>query len=129
MTRAKAKGFTLIEVAVALVILSWVLGSAIFMVQQYADERLRLRERFFSSSVAWNRLMERYQESQGWNAKTERSRKSNKGIDEQAGQDWRWEMNIEAAMGQDLYRYEVEAGSTNSDRYTSSLSIFLIDRN
>ena len=62
MTRAKAKGFTLIEVAVALVILSWVLGSAIFMVQQYADERLRLRERFFSSSVAWNRLMERYQD-------------------------------------------------------------------
>jgi hypothetical protein len=99
------------------------------MVQQYADERLRLRERFFSSSVAWNRLMERYQESQGWNAKTERGRKSNKGIDEQAGQDWRWEINIEAAMGQDLYRYEVEAGSTNSERYTSSLSIFLIDRN
>ena len=65
MKKTKPRGFTLIEVSVALVILSWVLGSAIFMVQQYADERLRLRERFFSSSVAWNRLMERYQEAEG----------------------------------------------------------------
>ncbi len=129
MKRAKAKGFTLIEVSVALVILSWVLGSAIFMVQQYTDERLRLRERFFSSSVAWNRLMERYQQSEGWIAKTERRSKANNGIDEQAGQGWRWKINVESAMGQDLYRYEVEAGSENSDRYATSLSIFLIDKN
>ncbi|MCT2531429.1 type II secretion system minor pseudopilin GspI [SAR92 clade bacterium H921] len=128
MKKTKPRGFTLIEVSVALVILSWVLGSAIFMVQQYADERLRLRERFFSSSVAWNRLMERYQEAEGWNAKAERPRSSKKGIAEQAGEDWRWEMNIEAAMGENLYRYQVNAGLKDSDRFATSLSIFLIDK-
>lgn len=129
MSRAKVKGFTLIEVSVALVILSWVLGSAIFMVQQYADERMKLRERFFSSSVAWNRLMARYQEAEGWNAKADRPGGLEKGVAEQAGQDWRWEMNVEAAMGEGLYRYEVNAGSDSSDRFATSLSIFLIDKN
>ena len=124
-----SKGFTLIEVAVALMILSWVLGSAIFMVQQYADERLRLRERFFSSTVAWNHLMDRYQDSQGWIAKTENSSKQRKGVDEQAGQDWRWSMNIEAALGQNLYRYEVTVGSDDSERNAASLAMFMINKN
>ena len=44
-----ARGFTLIEVAVALAILGWVMGSALYLVQQYADERIRLREQFYSS--------------------------------------------------------------------------------
>ncbi|MGB0669150.1 MAG: type II secretion system protein, partial [Porticoccaceae bacterium] len=42
-------GFTLIEVAVALAILSWVLGSTLYVVQQYADERLKLRQGFFAT--------------------------------------------------------------------------------
>lgn len=42
-----AAGFTLIEVVVALAILSWVLGGALYLVQQYADERLKLRQGFF----------------------------------------------------------------------------------
>jgi len=47
-TKAKsAAGFTLIEVVVALAILSWVLGSTLYVVQQYADERLKLRQGFF----------------------------------------------------------------------------------
>jgi len=58
------RGFTLIEVAVALTILSWVLGSSLFLVSQYADERLRMRERFLATQVAWNQLMEQYGFSQ-----------------------------------------------------------------
>ncbi|MBT5104180.1 MAG: prepilin-type N-terminal cleavage/methylation domain-containing protein, partial [Porticoccaceae bacterium] len=54
----KKKGFTLIEVMVALFILSLVLGSAVQMVHQYSDERLRIRERFFANQVAWNHLLE-----------------------------------------------------------------------
>ena len=60
-----AAGFTLIEVVVALAILSWVLGGALYLVQQYADERLKLRQGFFATQVSWNRLLERYQDSQG----------------------------------------------------------------
>ena len=38
----RSQGFTLIEVAVALAILSLVLGGALSVVSQYSDERLRL---------------------------------------------------------------------------------------
>ena len=61
-------GFTLIELVVALFILSLVLSSAIYSVQQYADERVLLKDRFFAHNVAWNQLMKRYQVSQAWSA-------------------------------------------------------------
>lgn len=121
-------GFTLIEVAVALAILSWVLGSALYVVHQYADERLKLRERFFSTQVSWNRLFERYQDSQGWVPDSDRRGRQKSGIDEQLDQNWRWEIKIESAMGQDLYRYEVQSGLEDSEKFSGSLSLYLIGK-
>ena len=118
-------GFTLIEVAVALAILSWVLGSTLYVVQQYADERLKLRQGFFATQVSWNRLLERYQDSQGWVPDSDRSTRQTKGVEEQIDQSWRWEMKIEAAMGEDLYRYEVKSGVEDSDRVSGSLALYL----
>lgn len=122
------RGFTLIEVSVALVILSLVLGGAISMVQQYADERIRLRERFFSNSVGWNRLMQRYQYAQGWVAANEGDNGATQGVDEQAGQDWRWKMKVEAAMGKDFYRYEMQVGLAGSEAKNTRLSLHLIGK-
>ena len=45
----RVAGFTLIEVAVALSILGWVMGGALYLIQQYSDERIRLREQFYSA--------------------------------------------------------------------------------
>ncbi|MBT5577150.1 MAG: type II secretion system minor pseudopilin GspI [Porticoccaceae bacterium] len=122
----KARGFTLIEVAVALAILSWVLSSALFLVHQYSDERLKLRERFFATQVSWNRLLERYQYAQGWVPQSERTVKTSKGIDKQAGQNWRWQLTSEAAMGQDLFRYEVKSGRADGEQFTGTLAIYLV---
>jgi hypothetical protein len=47
-------------------------------------------------------------------------------VDEQAGQKWRWEIQIEKAMGQDLYRYQVQAGSVTAEKYQSSLAVYLV---
>jgi type II secretion system protein I len=127
--RAKSTaGFTLIEVAVALAILSWVLGSTLYVVQQYADERLKLRQGFFATQVSWNRLLERYQHAQGWVPTTDRSTRQSKGVDQQIEQSWRWEMKIKAAMGEDLYRYEVSAGPEDSDRSSGSLALYLVGK-
>lgn len=123
----KTKGFTLIEVMVALFILSLVLGSAVQMVHQYSDERLRIRERFFANQVAWNHLFERYQHSQKWTASEGLSNLKTKGVDKQAGQDWRWEMKVEKAMGQDLYRYQAQSGSVNSKNYQATLAVYLVE--
>lgn len=116
----------MIEVVIALFILGWVLSSAIYMVHQYADERVRLRERFLANQVAWNHLMEHYQQSQKWISSGSSPSLKKKGVDEQAGQKWRWEIQIEKAMGQDLYRYQVQAGSTTAEKYQSSLAVYLV---
>ena len=86
----RAAGFTLIEVAVALSILGWVMGSALYLVQQYADERVRLREQFYSAQVSWNHLVERYQDAEKWTARSIKSKRPIKGIDTQGDYDWRW---------------------------------------
>ena len=122
-------GFTLIEVAVALTILSLVLTSALTVVSQYSDERLRLRERAFATQVSWNRLLERYQIAEKWVSSTQRGTVASKGIDEQYGQQWRWQMSTEAAMGQGLFRYEVKTGAADQQKSTTALAIYLIDRN
>ena len=122
-------GFTLIEVAVALSIIGWVMGSALYLVQQYADERVRLREQFYSAQVSWNHLVEHYQDAEEWTEKNRKSKRSVKGIDTQGGYDLRWELEVKEAMGSDLYRYEVKVGLHNSDRNRAALFVYLVVKN
>ena len=126
---SRAAGFTLIEVAVALTILGWVMGSALYLVQQYADERVRLREQFYSAQVSWNHLVEHYQDAENWSEKNKNSRRPVKGVDDQGGYDWRWKLEVKEAMGNDLYRYEVEVGLPNSDRNRAALFVYLVVKN
>lgn len=122
--RRTVSGFTLIEVVVALAILGWVLGSAVFLVSQYADERIRLRERFLGNQVAWNQLMEEYRFSRGWRGRSA-SRRLQEGVRQQAGQDWPFTTTIEEAAGTGLYRYQVTALAPGSENIAGSMSLFL----
>ena len=125
----RAAGFTLIEVAVALTILGWVMGSALYLVQQYADERVRLREQFYSAQVSWNHLVEHYQDAEKWTEKNQKSKRAIKGIDTQGGQDWRWQLEVNEAMGNDLYRYQVKVGLPDRDRNGAALFVYLVVKN
>jgi type II secretion system protein I len=124
--RTHNRGFTLIEVVMALFILSLVLSSALFAVHQYADERLRIRDRILANQVAWNHLMDSYQYSQNLASRAPGSQRKTKGVDTQGGQEWRWEMKVEKAMGQDLYRHEVQVGLDGRDSFQSSLAVYLV---
>mgnify|MGYP001033787355 FL=1 len=121
-----ARGFTLIEVTIALVILSMTLSSAMYAVHQYADERIRMKDRFLANQVAWNNLMNRYQHSKGWTSGRDRTMLKTKGIDEQGGQEWQWNLETEKAMGENLYRFEVQVGVAGSDRDQGSLAVYLV---
>ena len=121
-------GFTLIEVVVALGILGLVLGGAISTVHQYADQRSHLSNKTFSSQVAWNTLMNQYRYSEGWIGRAERSSRSVKGDETQYGREWRWTLQIEPAVGKDLFRHEAQVRAVNSERVTGSLSIYIVEK-
>lgn len=127
--RRYQSGFTLIEVAVALAILGWVLGGAMYMLSHYADERSFLRDRFLANQVAWNRLLEQYRSARGWMPDVAAETLVSKGVETQDGSDWRWEMTVEPAAGRDLFRYQTVVGAQNGERSTASLAIFLIREN
>lgn len=127
VTKSRQLGFTLIEVVVALTILSWVLGSVLFLVSQYADERLMMRERFFGNQVAWNQLLDNYQKSKGWVSLTQSTQVEMTGREEQGGQDWNWQLEVAPAMGRDLFRYQSNVSSAEESDIQSSLTMYLLN--
>ena len=124
---AAQRGFTLIEVLVALTILAWVLGSVFFAVSQYADERLMMRERFYENQVAWNQLLDNYQKSRGWSSVTENTQIELQGVEEQGGRNWNWQLQIVPAMGKDLFRYQARVSSEDETGAQSVLTMYLLN--
>lgn len=118
MSRRDNQGFTLLEVAVALTILGLVLGATLALVQQYAEERTRMRELNAGNQVAWNQLMNHYRHALGWHPDNRNFDIETTGTERQAGQDWQWQLHIEPAAGFDLFRYQLDVQADEHARRT-----------
>ena len=121
-------GFTLLEVVIALLILSTVLTSSLQLVHRYADQRITMQDRIAANQVAWNRLMERYQIAENWIPANGLGVQRMRGVDEESDRNWQWELEIEEAVGQNLSRYKVEVYSQNSGDSEAKLAVFMVDR-
>jgi hypothetical protein len=49
-----------------------------------------------------------------------------KGVERQNGIDWVWKLDVEPAVGKDMFRYEASVSLSGSDRRVSSLSLYII---
>ena len=104
------RGFTLLEVLVALAVLAAALGALIAGIGQSADNAARLRDQTFAQWVAMNTIVET-QLSEGFPRAGTR-----KGASLLADREWHWTLTISGTPDKDLMRIDVEVRPRNADQ-------------
>jgi general secretion pathway protein I len=100
--RVNARGFTLVEVLVALFVVGLALTAVMTNVGQGVSNTIALRERTIAMWVAKNRLATHLL-SNTWP-----SPESTDGTTEMAGQEWRWREQVATTPDADIRRIEIE---------------------
>ena len=100
--RKKNKGFSLIEVMVALVVVAVALGGVVTTVGSMARNQTIIGERTFARWVAANQIATAQIERQFPD-----SGKLVTGASEMAGAEWQWEQKIIETLNEDVRRIEV----------------------
>jgi len=114
------RGFTLIEVLVALVVLATSLAAGIAATTRYASNTAYLRDRSFAHWVAMNRITEVYLEDD-WPGTG-----SKRGEEEMAGHEWPWLRRVVATADEDVRRIEVEVRvDADDERPVALLTAFV----
>lgn len=122
VTNGNQQGFTLLEVLVALAILTIAMGALIKSGTEATGNAEYLRDKTLAHWVALNRINE-LQLARDWPATGE-----SRGSVEMAGRDWRWEARISDTFDKDIRRLEVEVRllgdpeDANLERLTAFLS-------
>lgn len=122
------KGFTLLEVLVALVILGLVLGGLFTEIQSQVDMRYQLQQRYMAQTVSWNRLLQQYQLLEEWVPSRSNEDSESSGEMQVQGVDWYWQMNVQETFGEDFYRYQVDSyrNEERSGNSEGSLAAYFI---
>ncbi len=121
MNRRQSRGFTLIEVLVALVILAVALAAASRASAMMADSSTVLRERLLASWVAQNRLAE-LQARRAW-----LEAGTHEGEVEQAGVKMIWRETVTTTPNRAFRRIEIRVGAAGRvDHALASLTGYLV---
>ena len=112
-TSNSARGFTLIEVMVALMVIAIALPALLMALGQQLDSTAYLRDKSAAQWVANNKLVEIRLElaRSGVLFRGERS-----GEETMGGRDWFWEMDSEETPVEDFYRTEVRVGLLENNK-------------
>lgn len=117
---ARPRGFTLLEVLVALAVVAVALAAAAQTASQYGHGGNQLKQRTIAGWVAQNTLAELENEAP-WPDTGRRE-----GDTRMAGREWTWRLEIEGTEDPDLRRVDVEVAAANEpDRVVARLTGFL----
>ncbi len=107
--RRSERGFTLLEVLVALAVLAVALSAAVKAAGQNAANATYLRDKTLAQWVAMNKLTE-LQVAREWPSPGERT-----GHAEMAGREWRWSTDTQLTEDDRLRRIEVTVRAPSED--------------
>lgn len=115
-----AKGFTLVEVLVALVLLAVALSAMIKTASETTVNTAVMRDKFFASLVATNKVNEIHIQKL-WPATG-----NSNGSEEMGHQSWFWQMKVENTPEPALRKISVEiSAEQNKDRILYSLTAYI----
>lgn len=115
----RQRGFTLVEVMVALVIVALSLGAVSASVSQMADAAISMRERTYASWIAQNKITE----MRLANVLPEVAETSGDIV--YAGQEWLWSANVSETGVENLYRVDVTVALAASGDDVRTVSGFI----
>lgn len=113
------RGFTLIEVLVALAVLAIALSAVMRTLSQSIDMSASLRDHNVALWVAQNRLAE-HQIRNDWPAQD-----TSEGTSEMAGREWRWREQVSGTPEPALRRVEIEVRAAQGSQALAHLVGFL----
>lgn len=107
---SNARGFTLLEVLVALVVIAFALASVIKVVGSGAANASYLRDKTFAHWVAANRLAQMQTQENFWP-----SRGDDDGMMEMAGREWYWATKVSDTPDPEMRRIEIRVRLEDDD--------------
>lgn len=118
-TSLASKGFTLLEVLVALAIVAVALSAAVRATGVSVDSSAQVKDRMFASWVAQNRLAE----LTARHVFPELGRRS--GSANEAGRNFTWEENVGTTPNADFRRVEISVRAEGSDHVAATIVGYL----
>lgn len=109
MSRRTSRGFTLLEIMVALAVLALAMGALVKTSSDYTSNQTYLRERTMTLWVARNVLVQ-HQLKHQWPRVGER-----KGSAEMGGQEWDWRAKISQTEEPKLRRIDIEVRAVDAE--------------